>query len=764
MHRRERALLFCAALALLASSVWILHRVSVRDVPRSWIALSERPGWRLLRAVAERLALESAWAVVGLSGLGLALALFVVLLLSREQRQTPSLLRVSTLRAPAYPMISRHGAWGPLVLVLLATGCQLFVVPATVRGQAPPFAVWATGILGLLAVAAAADLRNNPRALLVPLRELLFGVTLVCLLVTAAAAAGHGRGGFPLSFLACLAAGSLFSLLARRTGLTRRQAWERLGVALLTLGAFGILVAELSSWKWTGHSDSYTFFEIALQIHRSQASPAALSVHGVFNRFGVLSSMAQAWLLDLLAPPGWAWRASNPFYVSLSVPLFYAFVRSWLGPAGAAAAAVFFATSSSVQVFSKLGYNNPQVFLVLALALACLAWAETSRTWLPYAVAGIAAGLGAFTFGLAVLVGPTLAVWLAFHLPPSSARAREAWGLVFAAGLITAAPMLLSPAHWARQMDKLSIYSSELQSTDGPLRLPAVRLFHGLTQAFHSQYRSHVASGPHADPLLAICLTAGVAALIGAVRRHRPDTALALLLVAASWTTAIGLLQPYPYPYLTWTFASLPFYALLGAVGLVTLGRTLASLLGTDPTRCVVMLAASVLPLSVGWSLYWSLDGCHRSSPKAPLSFAVAVAQANARVEPPADLVFVTPLHDLVAIDDVHLALEAADVTGTMRYRALDRETGRLRRVLERLSQRPAVCLVAVSGSGDVQSKAALRVVRESWPNAAEHLFLDRAGGGDPRSYVFLNGSAVGLFAKLPLAYLGDEGRERAPF
>ncbi|MFI5120885.1 MAG: hypothetical protein ACHQM4_10740 [Thermoanaerobaculia bacterium] len=75
---------------------------------------------------------------------------------------------------------------------------------------------------------------------------------------------------------------------------------------------------------------------------------------------------------------------------------------------------------------------------------------------------------------------------------------------MFAAGLITAAPMLLSPAHWASQMDKLSVYSSQLRSIDGPLRLPSVRLFHAMTQAFHSQYHSHVASGPHADPLLAI--------------------------------------------------------------------------------------------------------------------------------------------------------------------------------------------------------------------------------------------------------------------
>ena len=425
-------------------------------------------------------------------------------------------------------------------------------------------------------------------------------------------------------------------------------------------------------------------------------------------------------------------------------------MRSWLGPAGAAAAAVFFASSSSVQVFSKLGYNNPQVFLVLALALACLAWAETSRSWLSYAVAGIAAGLGAFTFGIALLAGPAVAVWLAFHLPPSSSRAREAWGLVLAAGLITAAPMLLSPAHRASQRDKLSAYSSELRSIEGPLRLPSVRLFHGSTQAFYSQYHRHVSSGPHADPLLAICLTAGVAALIAAVRRHRPDTALSLLLVAALWTTAIALLQPYPYPSMTWTFAISPFYALLGAVGLVTLGRTTASLLGTDPTRCVVTLAALILPLSVGWSLHWSLDGCHRSSPKEPLNFAVAVAQANARLEPPADLVFVTPLQDLVAIDDVHLALEAADLTGTMRYRALDRETDRLRRVLERLSRRPAVCFVALSGGDDAESKAALRVVRKSWPNAAEHLFLDRAGGGNPSAHVFLNGSAVGLFDGAP--------------
>ncbi|MFI5120884.1 MAG: hypothetical protein ACHQM4_10735 [Thermoanaerobaculia bacterium] len=84
----------------------------------------------------------------------------------------------------------------------------------------------------------------------------------------------------------------------------------------------------------------------------------------------------------------------------------------------------------------------------------------------------------------------------------------------------------------------------------------------------------------------------------------------------------------------------------------------------------------------------------------------------------------------VVAIDDVHLALEAADVTGKVRYRALDREIGRLRLVLERLSRRPAVCLVAVSGGGDEESKAALRLVRKSWPDAAEHLFLDRADGG----------------------------------
>ena len=219
------------------------------------------------------------------------------------------------------------------------------------------------------------------------------------------------------------------------------------------------------------------------------------------------------------------------------------------GPAGAAAAAVFFASSSSVQVFSKLGYNNPQVFLVLALALARLAWGGDVADLASLCPRRDCGGSRRVHVRPRRSRGPdSRGLALAFHLPPSSARAREAWALVFAAGLVTAVPMLLSPAHRARQMDKLSFHSSELQSTEGPLREPFVRLLHGSTQAFHSQYRSHVVSGPHADPLLAVCLTAGVAALIAAARRHRPDTALALLAVAAGWTLSSVSSSPTRIP------------------------------------------------------------------------------------------------------------------------------------------------------------------------------------------------------------------------
>ncbi len=256
-----------------------------------------------------------------------------------------------------------------------------------------------------------------------------------------------GWGGVLPWLLAIGLMGACWWKIDRLRGVRHAIALDRVEALALGLAAMAILIvftfrlADVPNSIW---GDEGAFFTLAHDIAAGQFTPDFFGL-GTYN-YPVAGSIYQSIWLSLFGATVWAWRLGSVVPALLAVVPMYFLTRATLGRRVAWLSLALYATSPYTLAYARLGYNNSQSVLPVALTLA-LTWLAIRRDSRLFAfAAGCAGGLGFFTYTAAQL-GPVLALgWLGWIWITHSARRRSLAQqmAVYALGvLLVAAPSVV---------------------------------------------------------------------------------------------------------------------------------------------------------------------------------------------------------------------------------------------------------------------------------------------------------------------------------
>jgi len=169
-----------------------------------------------------------------------------------------------------------------------------------------------------------------------------------------------------------------------------------LWIAGLFLAGLGIGAFALYDIPNIMIPDEGAFWETARAIATGDLKPD-LFAFGVYT-FPVASSLFQGWVMRFVGINLWGWRFASVLAGTFTVIPLYLLAREWFDRRVAVLAVLFMCTSPYYLSFARMGYNNSQSLLpvVLCLYFWSLGYKRSSSlyTWL----AGIAAGLGFYTY------------------------------------------------------------------------------------------------------------------------------------------------------------------------------------------------------------------------------------------------------------------------------------------------------------------------------------------------------------------------------
>lgn len=608
---------------------------------------------------------------------------FLALALAWKRNGLPSPARDVRLDGPAHPFLSR-GVPSLACLTVLAAA-ELWTGAVMFRDEIPPAWLWLTGLAGFVALAVLADRK----------------------------AAAAPDSSPPV------------------------RAAEVAGVALVAAGSAAVAGYRLHGWEWAGSPDSYGFYGVARDLFEGRLQRPFLSPDGVFGMYAIASSWLQAILFPFSGPTGAALRAGNLVLVAALAALGHVFARPLLGRTGAFATSVLLGSSVLVQTYAKNGYNNLQGLFFAMLTLTLASRAAATRRWTPLVLSGLAAGAGLLSYALAAISGAAVLLWIALSARPSkrSFRAVVVFGL---ASLAAAAPCILSRYYVEVHLDKVSPFSPELKEA-GPTRPPLEgRVAQALVQPFYNLEPGHAAAGPRVDPVSALLLLAGAAALVAGVGARAASRAL--LAVCAFWPFAIGLLQPYYSPTSPWVLLATPAWAILGGSGVAALASAIPL------ARVAGAVALAALPAAAGWSTWQVHESSFASAPIPPLSFTVGVAQAAGASGVPT--AFLVPM---LSAGEGSPVLEAVKAFApSVKAESTTFDDPSLPARLEALRDEPAI-LVLYAG-GEIPARDGLyAIARAAWPGAREVRYRSLpSAAGEPSVQVFVNARARAAVPFLP--------------
>lgn len=484
-------------------------------------------------------------------------------------------------------------------------------------------------------------------------------------------------------------------LLARQFWLHDRQSGLDLGLhlaradkawllVLLLAGVF-IGAAYLQEIPARMIGDEGSFWEAARAIAVGQHKPSFFDL-GVYT-FPMAGSYWQAAALRVFGLNVWGWRFASVLAGVLAIVPLYVLGREWFGWGTAVIAGVIMLTSPYFLAFARLGYNNSQALLPVTLALGCATLGIRRSSLFYFWLAGLAAGLGFYTYTAARL-GLIVLVFLALLL---LARRDVSWRrcLIILATIGIAWAVVVLP-YWVfgltnpNRAEPYKLWESlffnvfygrtffsddEIFRYAGPLRIGYQELFfqpfiylrlllRGLVRSllvFNSPFfggeEHFVETGLAGGVLPGTFLVLGSALALRGWRRLR--FALPLVWFAAG-LLFLSVANTLP-PRQTHLVVLIPVVALLAAAGLVAFTAVLAeSVAHNFAAANQIWLRRGVLALGVGGIVLAGLGQYFGGlATKYPANFEQLVAWTAVRLEAAADvnLVFVetTPRHHDVA-------------------------------------------------------------------------------------------------------------------
>ncbi|HQX15799.1 MAG TPA: glycosyltransferase family 39 protein [Anaerolineales bacterium] len=177
-------------------------------------------------------------------------------------------------------------------------------------------------------------------------------------------------------------------------------------LALFAL-AIGIGAYRLTDIPAGWITDEGPFWETARRLALGEEKPSFFGV-GVFT-FPISSSYFQSWIMRWAGVNLWGWRFASVVAASLTVIPLYLLACELFNRHVAIVANAMMIVNPFFLAFARLGYNNSQAMLPVALAVYFLVLAIRRNSRFYLWLAGLSAGLGFYTYfaawlGLVVLV------------------------------------------------------------------------------------------------------------------------------------------------------------------------------------------------------------------------------------------------------------------------------------------------------------------------------------------------------------------------
>jgi 4-amino-4-deoxy-L-arabinose transferase-like glycosyltransferase len=191
--------------------------------------------------------------------------------------------------------------------------------------------------------------------------------------------------------------------------LTRVDKLWILFLLVICLAVASFQLADIPS-KMIG--DEGSFFENARAVATGQSQPPFFD-SGVYT-FPITSSLLQGLIMSVAGIGMWGWRFSSVLVGALAVIPVYLIGKDFFDRRVGVVAGIAMAVSPYFLAYARLGYNNSQVFLPIALGV-WLCWLAIRRGSYFYGwLAGAVAGLSFYTYSSAQITILIQVTWILF--------------------------------------------------------------------------------------------------------------------------------------------------------------------------------------------------------------------------------------------------------------------------------------------------------------------------------------------------------------
>ncbi len=372
----------------------------------------------------------------------------------------------------------------------------------------------------------------------------------------------------------------------------------------VTTLALVLFTLNINGWWFSVVGDEYSFYRYARDIAETQSvwqiGSNLFNGQAVYGTHPYFSSFLQAISVKLFGSENFGWRFSNIYPSAMAIGLlfafFQAFVRRWV----ALVAALFLAASHYLMSFGKIGYNNLQAFLALALTLWAAAWAVRTRRPLAFVTLGFTLAFCFYVYPAALYALPLPIILLLFYFPPTSRAALGRWGITTLSMAILLFPLSLQPVYWQTKVAGTIFYNPKIVQTAGNI------VYHLVSNTLYSLFsfmyvpdETHFVAVSYVDPLTATLVLIGAAYLLTRVRKERFVTFFLSSFVVLFFLVGVSHDRTFPTP--TRMFMLLPWFALFAASGLAWVVAQIRQLGFPRLARGVVALVVIAV---VGLNLY----------------------------------------------------------------------------------------------------------------------------------------------------------------
>lgn len=369
-------------------------------------------------------------------------------------------------------------------------------------------------------------------------------------------------------------------------------------LALLPL-SYGI-----NSWAYSVIGDDFMFFmrasEIADTYSLWQIGSHLFDGILVYGAHPYLSTILHVIPMKLLGTTNFAWRFSSVYLVALSLPLFYSFLRRFIPQRTAYWFVAFFASSSYLMTFGKIGYNNLQALFGMALVLWSISVFLEKRSELTAVGAGLALGFLFYLYPAAIYVIPVAGLLLLVYDPPTTRGAARRWGILLLSTLAFVLPLMLQPDYWQAKMPGTLYNNPEISGTQAQIfNHIAKNLLLSFLSFLYIPNETHFVVVGYLDLLSAVMVILGLGIALKSAVHNR---FMALMLACFGILLfLVGASHDRPFPPTTRMFLMLPMFFLFAAFGFNWLVERLDSLgfMTKSPNALIGMLLVAILTMNL---------------------------------------------------------------------------------------------------------------------------------------------------------------------